>query len=697
VTTQAPFKTHRRRPTDWLIVLCAAFAALYFILPWQWLDHLECDTVDFRFRLRGVREQASPVVIVGIDDSSFSIAQLAPAEARREPALERMGGTWPWDRRIFASLVEKLASAGARAVVFDIVFASEGPGDAAFAEALARTPIPVVLARQLSPQTSAEGECSVVAIEPRQSLARAGASVRSGYANIWPDEDSVVRRTQCSLSPGELLGDAAESGAPRVFSLAAAAAVALGKPPALAEGTINFRGPAGTLPLLPIENLFLSDRWAGQLIGNGALFKDKVVVVGPLSEVRFKDYHATPYGRMTGVELQGNLVDSLLGEGLLKQLSASQEDLLIALAVALSAWICLWGSSARRQVTGLALLISGWLAATQTSFVLGSLILPVAAPLGALMATGALGIGVRYTAEQRERRRFRSLLSSYVSEQVAEVIARQPENLSAAMRGDRRPVTVLFSDLRGFTRISEQMPPETLVAQLNEYLHAMVDCVLAEGGTVQKFIGDAVLAVWGDTHTEGEASDASRAVAAALAMETALARLNSGWAARPDRVQLQMGIGLHQGVVTVGNMGHPKRMEFGILGDAVNVASRLEGATKHLGIGLLAGAPVARLAAGRHAFARIGRLQVSGREGALEIFTPLDAADQARASWLASYETALSALAAGDAASATKLLRELASPTQRMRALVDFQLRRAELLAAMAPASWDDLLRLTEK
>lgn len=685
------------RDFPWLVLAGALASALFFALPWQWLDHWEADSVDFRLRLRGVRTAPSPVVLVGVDDSSFTIAERAPAEAARIPALARMGAAWPWDRRVLAETVDRLTAAGARAVVFDFVLAAETPGDEALARALAASPVPVALARQYVVSTTLEGERTVSIIGPREIFRTAGPRVRTGFANIWPDDDGVVRLAHTTVSPDELLGDAAVgaggSGEP---SLAALAALDLGRPPPAAAGLVDFPGPAGTIPLVPIEHLFLPDRWAGPLLDQGRFFRDKVVLVGPVSEVRFKDYYATPFGRMAGAELQAGVIASLLGDGLLRELTPGTERLLVLLLALLAAGTCLTGTNARWHITGLALLLAAWLALAQGALTGAGWVLPVAAPIGALLATGVIGIGGRYAGEQRERRRMRTLLASYVSESVAKVILRQPEGLALALGGARRPVTVLFSDLRDFTRLTETAPPAELVAQLNEYLHAMVDCVLAEGGTVQKFIGDALLAVWGDTHTAGEAADATRAVAAALAMESALERLNAGWAGRADRVQLQMGLGLHQGVVTVGNLGHPKRMEFGVLGDAVNTASRLEGATKYLGIPLLAGEPVARLA-GREKFARIGRLRVAGRVEPVEIHTPLDPAMPDAAGWTARYAAAEADLRAGRHAAALAGFRRMETPARRLRALVDFQINRATELAALPAAEPDAPLRLSGK
>jgi adenylate cyclase len=676
----------------------ALTAAVFFALPWQWLAHWEDDTVDFRLRLRGVRREEPAVVVIGVDDSSFTVAERAPELASRDPMLAAMGRPWPWDRRVFAAVVRKLAASDARAVVFDFVFSLENPGDREFAAELARVKVPVILARQLTDTATPEGERSVGAVEPQPSLAGAGPHIHSGFANIWPDDDGAVRTVRLEVTRGELLGDPLPAkGEVGELSLAAATAAALGVPVGRAPGVVNYRGPAGAFACIPVENLFLPDRWDGPELDQGRRFRGKVVLVGPWSELRFKDIHVTPYGRMAGAELQANLIEAALGAGMLRPASAAAAGLAVLLAAGLAAGLCLTRSEARRQLAGLALALVAWLGLAQAALHWAGVLIPVAAPLGALLATGAMGISLHYAGEQRERRRLRSLLSSYVSEKVADIIVRQPESLEASLQGERRPVTVLFSDLRGFTRLTEERPPGELVAQLNEYLRAMVDCVLAEDGTVQKYIGDAILAVWGDTHSHGEAADAGKAVAAALAMEAALVQLNHSWAGRPDRVQLRMGIGLHQGIVTVGNLGHPRRREFGVLGDAVNTASRLEAATKPLGISLLAGGSVAQLAGGRFRFLPVGRVLVPGRIAPVEMHTPLGAAAAAPPEWVPGYAEGCARLAAGDFAAADRCFRALAPADSRLQGLVQFQARQAARLAAAPPSDWDGVIRIQEK
>jgi adenylate cyclase len=158
-----------------------------------------------------------------------------------------------------------------------------------------------------------------------------------------------------------------------------------------------------------------------------------------------------------------------------------------------------------------------------------------------------------------------------------------------------------------------------------------------------------------------------------------------------------MGVGLQHGVVTVGNLGHPRRMEFGVLGDAVNTASRLEGATKHLGLPLLVGEPVARLAGARFRFAFVARLGLAGRAAPVEVFTPIGRAEEPAPVWQNGYQNAVAQLQAGEFAAAQASFAALNPESPRSRALVAFQRQRADALAAHPPPSWDGTLRLEEK
>lgn len=692
------FPSHaRHRQLLWLVAVLAALGAGALSLPWRWLAGAEHLATALRFQARGVGGGEPRSVIVGIAESSFSLAERTTSKDLAGP-LAAMTPAWPWDRRVFAETVRRLRAHGARAIVFDIVFAAENAGDAEFARALAEPGAPVVLASLVDVEHSALGEATVKYREPRDAL-RVAAGDRIGYAKVFPDDDGVLRSCTTTMQRAEFLGLPPIVGEESLASLPVAAWTATGRSGTRlpVAGEIDFRGPAGTIPTVPIEDLFLPDRWENSLPQSGALFRDKVVWVGMLAENPFKDVYTTPFGRMAGVEVQAQTFEMLQGRGPLRKFSSPQ-TLACVWALAAAGVVLAW--TTLRVSRQLALIVGGTLAWAALAFILFStagIVLPFVAPLAAWLIAGGSGVGVRFIMEQRERHRLRGMLGRYVSEEVARIITEQPEEFSQVLRGGRRPVTVLFADLRGFTTWVETAEPEAFVAQLNEYFGAVVDCVLAQGGTLQKFIGDAVLAVWGDTRSAGPNEDTARAVNAALAMEAAVARLNAQWAGRLDRTPMTIGIGLHHGVAMVGNVGHAQRMEFTVLGDVVNVAARLESANRQLGTTILVSETIRDLLAATHRCASLGRFGLKGRREAVGLFTPLPTQPDPAPGWLAASEAALAEWNAGEFPSAAEAYATLANQPTPLADYFREQAARALHLTVHPPADWQGVYRFDSK
>ncbi|NJK92773.1 MAG: adenylate/guanylate cyclase domain-containing protein [Blastochloris sp.] len=183
-------------------------------------------------------------------------------------------------------------------------------------------------------------------------------------------------------------------------------------------------------------------------------------------------------------------------------------------------------------------------------------------------------------------------------------------------------MTILFSDIRSFTTMTESMDSVALVQQLNEYFTEMVDCINRYNGTLHKFIGDAIMAVWGDVAYAGSTIDAGQALRAAIDMREALKKLNARWVSE-GRPEFHMGIGINHGRVVVGNIGAPQRKEFTVIGDSVNLASRLEGLTKKFGTEIMVGESVYDLTHERFAFRSLARVQVAGKTHPTRILEPL--------------------------------------------------------------------------
>lgn len=264
------------------------------------------------------------------------------------------------------------------------------------------------------------------------------------------------------------------------------------------------------------------------------------------------------------------------------------------------------------------LTVACYVAATFVAWIKWSLWLPLVWPVLGFVALQFIVIGSRVLREQQAREQVKQMFGSYLSPELLTRMMKNGRNI-AAVSSERRAVTILFSDLRDFTSLAETLEDDALIAQLNEYLAAMVECIHREGGTLHKFIGDAVMAVWGDLESAGKENDAQRAARAALAMHATLERLNAKWLAA-GQPTLRMGIGINHGVVLVGNIGSPRRMEFTAIGDAVNLASRLESLNKELETSILVGESMRQLLGAAFQLRWRGSHPAKGKAKPVEIY-----------------------------------------------------------------------------
>jgi adenylate cyclase len=319
-------------------------------------------------------------------------------------------------------------------------------------------------------------------------------------------------------------------------------------------------------------------------------------------------------------------------------------------------------------------------------------------PLFCLLATGTFGIIFEYTLEQLDKRRYRNVLDRYVSKNVAKTILDDRRSFIEALKGRKQPVTVLFSDIRGFTTMTESSDADKLVAQLNEYFRDMVGSVLKNEGTLQKFIGDAIMAVWGDTFSKGNAEDARGAVTTALQMRTALAKLNADWKENADRNKLSIGIGVNHGEVIVGNIGHPQRMEFTVLGDGVNLAARLESATKQFHTDILIGAEVEKLTREHFVYRNVDLLAFKGKTKPVETYTLLTDKSVPPPAWLETYHVAVKMYRRREFKEAAERFKFTQEQIPGGDYLCEMYVSRCEAYQiSPPPKDWDGSFTLSEK
>ena len=578
-----------RRGRSGIFLLCLAWATLVAVAEHYGLRTLmteEMASVNFRFQLRGPEPAAPEIIVLAIDQRSIVTDMFDEEELRESPALAALRN-FPFPRSVYAEAIERLCDAGARVVAIDMLFQSPREEDADLQRVVERYRDRVVLGSNFS----ADGTQLMMpnSVVPKTIPCEDVA----GYVNFWADADGFVRHTHYQRYASIEAGVEPYEGEPTVKSFAALAGQKfrphLALPDWQQSTLINFPGPPGTFLVYPLYQIFYDKIWERNL-DNGAVFRDKIVIIGPGGNYQHNGF-PTPFGdgspaEMPGVEIHAAALATLLHGTSPQTLPAWLNPvILIALGI-FTALLIAPSFHPLLKLLALLTVAMAYSAVAIVSFSYARTIVPVVAPLWVLAGSGVLGIAMQVVLERLEKTRVRQTLEKYVSAPVAAEILRNNEEYEHSLGGERRHVTILTSDVRGFTTLSETSDPLELVQQLNEYFTAMVEVVMKHEGTLDKYIGDAILAVYGAPLSAGPAEDALRAVRTAVEMREELVKLQEAWKAK-GRPPIKIGIGLNSGEVIVGNIGSPRRMEYTVMGDVVNVACRVEGLNKELGTDIL--------------------------------------------------------------------------------------------------------------
>ena len=505
------------------------------------LDRLELLTVDVRFDARGPQPPPADIVVVGIDDHTFSEYTFVP---------------YPLPRRKHARVIRRLVDAGARVIAYDIQFTEPSArprSDLALVDAVELARDRIVLAT-----TETDGAGGTRVLGGDDLLREIGA--RAGNAVVPADVNGVIRRMPYEVDGLHALP---------VVAAEIATGEVVDEAPFIPGGAwIDFRGPPGTL----VHHSF-SDVEQGQVPASA--FRGKIVVVGAVAP-SLQDVAATStsgHELMSGPEIQGESIATIL------------RGFPLRAAPDWVGWVLLFGLGAIPLLAGLWLRpLRGLVLAVVAGalFALGAYlafrsgwIVPVVAPLATLALSAVAVLAVLGVREAIERQRTRDVFARFVPERVVDEVLDQADD-DLRLGGVRREVTVLFSDLRGFTAYSEGKTPGEVIAVLNEYLTEMSDAILDRGGTLISYMGDGIMAVFGAPLDQPD----HRELAVATARDM-LARLDD-FNDRGGR-DFRMGIGINTGPAMCGNVGSARRLEYTAIGDTTNTAARLEGMTKGSG------------------------------------------------------------------------------------------------------------------
>ncbi len=575
-----------------LLVLIASMALLW-VPAWQNLERRGFDALTV---ITAPGTTPLPIILISIDDTS----------------LAEVPHPWPWPRSLHAHLIDKLKNAGAAVIAFDILFSTPAleKDQKALAGAIARAGN-VVLATGMVRQETPLGTMWARQ-EPLPDLLEAGA--QTGVVNLAFDSDLVMRTIPAD----------SEAFWRRILVRLRQAMPEQELPGIVPDGgLIRYVGPPGAFPSLPYHMALDLEKHV-----NLDDFQGAVVIVGRSTRsatdigMAQGDLFPTPFtsfsGELTpGTEIHANILDSIVRQQSIRPVGPpAQVVILVILTVAASA-ILVYGR--RRIAYGLLFLLAGAIPASAWAlFQYAAIWLPIGAPLMLLVMLTAGHFIRSALAARRERDRVQKMFALYVPPDLVKSLVAHPE--LAGIGGETRRLTVMFCDLRGFTTLSSQLTPAEITAVLNRYFTRMTDAIFAHGGTVDKFIGDAVMAFWGAPLPDEQQE--RHALLASQAMRTALAELNTELSGE-GHPPLRLGIGLHTGEALVGNMGSASRLSYTAIGDTVNVASRLEGANKAFGTDIMLSAETAK-AVGEEKLRPLGAIRVKGRPEPLEVFSPSD-------------------------------------------------------------------------
>ncbi len=568
------------------------FVAVLMLLKLSPLETFEEKLYDYRFKIRGTIKPPDTVVIAAIDEKS----------------IERLG-RWPWSRDKIARLVEKLNEAGAEIIVFDVIFSESERNDAMLGKAIKDAgnvilPIAFDFEKESAIQdkefllrasfysvSNHEMFDKYNPITAKSILMPVSELIREaitlGHINMFPDSDGTLRWESLVIAyngylyPSITLNAAASYlGIPHEkVVLKATEGVYAGKryipTDRWGRTLINYYGSNQTF-----KHISISDILEGKV--NPDELQGRIILIGATA-IGIYDLRVTPFSpAMPGVEKHASVISSIMENRLLRCVPLHTNLIIILLSGILFSFLI-----ARFKALGAAFVTGIFLSVIFSTgyylFAQKGLWINITYPSINILLIFISVTAYNYAVEERYARRIRAMFSSYVTEKIVNELIRNPD--MAKLGGERREITILFSDIKDFTSFAEKHSPEEVVSILNEYLGEMTDIVFKWEGTLDKFIGDAILAFWGAPMKQE--NHAELAVKCALHMVRRLEELQQKWQSEGKPV-LDCGIGINTGEVLVGNIGaEGKKMEYTVIGDHVNLGSRVEGLTRKYNVHIL--------------------------------------------------------------------------------------------------------------
>ncbi len=535
------------------------------------------------------------VVIIGIDDKSI-----------------QQYGEWPWMRDKHADMIEKLEQSGAKVIGYDVTFSERGQGDEALLQTLGKyNNLVFPMEGQIIVSENEKPKFKSV-LWPINEI-RQGAFV--GHVNFVLDSDGKIRRTANYVKYNDLniapffVGVLQKGGYWQEENDLFPSLYDFDK---YGLFRIRFLGPEQTFKYYSFADVMQSDFDAG-------ILNNKIVLVGAVASDLHDEFYtaSTRTSAMSGVEVQANLIDGYLQQKTIREINNIFYYLILFVVLGIAGGLIVFRTNWYYSLPLLIALIVLYLIGVALAFAFEYLI-SILYPLLLIIIIFAFGYLVKYLFESQEKKKIRAGFSQYVAKEVVDELIAHPEKLN--LGGERRELTILFSDIRGFTGLSEKMKPEELVNYLNDYLTEMTGVIMQTRGVVDKFIGDAIMAFWNSPlDNENHRQDGLRT---AILMQRCLKLFNIKMKQRGEP-EIEIGIGLNSGEVVVGNLGSRERFDYTAIGDDVNLASRLESLTKYYGVGILASEKTVLPAKAGFAIRYLDTVAVKGKQTGVRVYQVL--------------------------------------------------------------------------
>jgi adenylate cyclase len=570
-----------------------ALMAVFMRIELSPMETLEEKLYDYRFIIRGTIQPPEDIVIAAIDEKSLGNL-----------------GRWPWSRDKFARLVKRLTEEGAEIIVFDIILSEGEKNDRIVGQAIQKAGnviLPIVFEFDEKPSTpdsqylirsairsivNPEKFNQYSPITTQRALIPVPEIIREtmslGHINMFPDGDGTLRWEAMVVEYNGYLFPSIDLQVSAIYLgiphekviLNATEGIRLGEKRTIptdrhGRSLIYYYGPWQTFPYLSISDILEGKIKPGVLQG-------KIVLVGATAAGIY-DLRVTPFSAvMPGVEKHASVISSIIENRFLRRTTFSTNLILLLVSGFLFSLLLIrFKSMGATLTTGLFLVLV--LGSGYFLFVHQGLWINIAYPSNNILLVFICVMVYNYAIEERTARKIRAMFSSYVTEKVVNELIKNPH--MAKLGGERREMTILFADVVGFTTFSEKHTPEEVVAILNEYLGAMTDVIFRWEGTLDKFVGDAIVAFWGAPMRQE--NHAELALRCALDMVKRLEKLQKKWRSE-GKPALDSGIGVNTGEVLVGNIGaEGKKMEYTVIGDHVNLGSRVESLTRQFNAHLL--------------------------------------------------------------------------------------------------------------